>query len=190
LPIIGADVSADVIEFRTRKKGAGGKAGLKRINFHGQKFVGIPNEILLSPVISALSGNDWATWMHISRVLSCELRGDVFKNGQISITHDQFVAAGVGRKYVAGSIRVLVALGLITVERGLAGAEGYRRASLYGLTMHPAGTRNVAENTWSRFKDVVSAKAAARDARAEKSDGSHKSWELYGSLKSEEVALC
>jgi hypothetical protein len=181
-------MSGEVVDFRTRKKGAGGKAGLKRINFHGQKFVGIPNEVLLSPVIHALSGNEWRALMHISRVLSCELRGDTFKNGQISITFVQFEEAGVGRKYIAGSIRVLVALGLITVERGTAGAEGYRKASLYGLTMYPAGSRSIAENTWSKFGDIAAAKATAAAARVEKSDGGHRTWELYGHGKVEEVA--
>ena len=184
-------MSGEVVELRTRKKGSGGKGGAKRANFHGQKFAGFTEEFLKCDALKVLTSNEHLMWLLINRVFSCELGGFLHQNGRIAITHERFEAEGVGRKCIASGTRALEALGLIKVERGLAGAEGYRKSSLYGITAFPMGIRGgkaVATNDWAKFTSVESARAAAIVARADIHSRNHKSWELYGPGQSEAAA--
>jgi hypothetical protein len=177
---------SEVVELRTRKKGTGGKAGVKRINFYKAKFAGFHIELLESPVFHALNANEFRAFNLLNKVLSGDVGGNLFKNGELVITHDQFIAAGVQRNSVAPSLRALEALGLITVVWGDAGAEGYRKSNLFGITSFPTGTRNVAEMKWKLFDDASLAKRVAKAARANKRYD-HKSW-LRARRRSEEAA--
>jgi hypothetical protein len=166
---------SEVVELRTKTKTKGGKGGVKRVNFHKMKFAGLHEELLESPVLHALSANEFRAFLLINKILSVDVGGNIFKNGELVITHERFIAAGVQRNSVAPSLRALEALGLITVVWGDAGAEGYRKSNLFGLTSFPAGTRNVAECRWRLFDDASMAKKVAKAARVSRRFD-HKSW--------------
>jgi hypothetical protein len=162
------------------KKGAGGRAGVKRVRFGDEKFSGNQCALQRAPVLHALNGNDWRVWNYIALKFNDDLGGVIAKNGQIAITYDEFVAAGVTRAKISACVRVLESVGIIKVTRGMAGADGYRKPSLYELTQYPAGSRSIASGDWAKIDNPTSAKSAAREARNARGDGSHKSWESFG----------
>lgn len=91
----------------------------------------LPAEMLRCPAYHAMSGNAVKVTF---RVLSEHISEGGTMNGELVISHEQFIAAGISRNCVAGAIREAEAAGMIAVRRRGRIAEGRNAPNLFRLT--------------------------------------------------------
>jgi hypothetical protein len=93
-------------------------------------------------------------------------------NGKLPVTYGDFIHFGMDRDAVAPAIREAEALGFIRVtQRGHGGNAEYRQPNLFFITFaHARGSASTPPtHDWRKYKTIEEAAAAARAARANKS---------------------
>jgi DNA-binding PadR family transcriptional regulator len=87
-------------------------------------------------------------------------------NGELVVTHEQFVAYGVHHNAIAPALRELEALGFIEItEHGSAGNAAERTPNKFRLTYRNEG-RARPTHEWRRITSTEEAMMAAQDARS------------------------
>jgi hypothetical protein len=128
-----------------------------------EQYVRIPRRLLESPVLQVLNANEWRA---LRRILIEHQQHSGFVNGGLVVTTSDFEAAGVQRKHVGHTWRVLEALGIIQCTRCMQGTSSGRLPNCYRPTFLPTTPRaNDATHEYTRFKTVAEARLAAEAAR-------------------------
>jgi hypothetical protein len=125
-------------------------------------FAGRVIDLLKSPVFCVLSKNARRMLDRIEIELADHYGRD---NGNLPITHRDFVKFGIHDHAVAPASREIVALGLAKIKRGRAGNAEFRRASLHGLTYRRITKDAPPTDEWRQIKTVKEAKKIAAEAR-------------------------
>jgi hypothetical protein len=94
------------------------------------------------------------------------------ENGYLTVPYNQFVEAGIGRRFIKAAIDEAVRLGLLIVERGLYRGGARRQPSRYRLTylkwkfVPAAGAPYYLEPThdWRHFRPEKKARKSGRMA--------------------------
>jgi hypothetical protein len=127
------------------------------------QYVAIPRRLLESPVLQVLNGNEYRA---LIRILVEHQRHSGYVNDGLPVTTDNYVEAGIGRKYVGSALRVLEALGIIECTRRMQGPNSGRLANLWRPTFLPTTPKaNDATHEYSKFTTRADAKAAAKAER-------------------------
>ena len=141
-----------------------GRTGL-RDNL-GSPFCPRPVEFLASPAFRVLTKNDHLVLARIEIELRSHGGHD---NGKLPVTKFDFIDYGVYKHSISDSIRVLEALGIITVQHGRGGNSEHRQPNRFGLNFLCGQLRDAAlTNSWKRFKSIEEAENTAAKARAAK----------------------
>ena len=95
------------------------------------------------------------------------------ENGNLPITYEQFTAYGIRPNSIAPALRVVEALGFITIKHGRGGNAEYRQPNRFGLTYRHSqkaryGDVAVPTNEWQRIKTLEDALQIAEQKRSEK----------------------
>ena len=128
----------------------------------------LPAEMLRCPAYLAMSGNAVKATF---RVLSEHISEGGTMNGELVISHEQFITAGISRNCVAGAIREAEAAGMIAVRRRGRIAEGRNAPNLFRLTWlggwGPDGEKIHPSNDWKgrTVEDVKRARARRKAAK-------------------------
>lgn len=131
---------ASVFNPRDKSRTSVGKTGKMREKFRspprhsdgelGQAWAWFTEELLSSPAFISLTINGHRAFF---RIVVEYLRQGRMKNGNLIVTHADFVRAGVSHNYVADAIDELEYKGLIKVTRGRS-AEGTPHPNRFRLT--------------------------------------------------------
>jgi hypothetical protein len=133
-------------------------------------WIWVTEELIFSPAFTSLSANaSRAIWRIIGEYLKVGRKD----NGQLIVTHPDFIAYGVTGRLVADAIDELVYKGLIRVKRGKA-ADGTAHPSLYRLTFFGDHEASSPTNDWkaigkeevAQWDKVRAAKAFERSTKA------------------------
>lgn len=142
-----------------------GSSMAKRTSFHSRRVTDIPVGPWVPHSAELISSAAWkARPIHVVRLLDrielehCAHAGR--ENGYLTVPYNQFVEAGIGRRFIKAAIDEAVRLGLLIVERGLYRGGAKRRPSRYRLTYlkskfaPAAGTPYYLEPThdWRNFR--------------------------------------
>jgi hypothetical protein len=124
-----------------------------------EQYVRFPRRLLESPVLRVLTANERRA---LDRILVEHQSKSGFVNDGLPVTHRDFVRAGVHPNYVASSMRVLDALGIIECTRNMGGSSSGRTPNLWRPTFLPrTPTTNDATHDYSKFATVTEAKTVA-----------------------------
>jgi hypothetical protein len=86
-------------------------------------------------------------------------------NGELPVTHDQFIEYGIHHNAVSPAIREVEALGFVEItERGRAGNAEWRRPNKFRLTYRQVG-RAATTDEWRNIKTMEEAEVVAQTAR-------------------------
>lgn len=147
----------------------------KRVNVYrtppqGTNWIWLTEDFISSPAYTSLSINaNRALW----RIIAEYLAKNRNENGQLIVTHPQFVAHGVTGRLIADAIDELVFKGLVRALRGRA-ADGTPHPTRFRLTFYGDRDGNAASHDWKaigsddtlRWEDVRPSKAAERSGKA------------------------
>jgi hypothetical protein len=123
--------------------------------------------MLTSPAWLAMSGTARKI---LDRILVEHLAHGGQENGKLPITYAHFREYGIPHKSIAPALRELVALGLISIDRGSAGNRELRQPSLYRIRWLPTPEDTQTYQAWKRYETIEAAMAAAEEARGAKDD--------------------
>ena len=108
----------------------------KRASFHPRRVSDIPAGPWVPHSAELISSPAWRSRsIHLVRLLDridCAHAGR--ENGYLTVTYQQFVQWGIGRRFIKVAIDDAVRLGLLVVEPGLYRGGARRQPSLYRLT--------------------------------------------------------
>jgi hypothetical protein len=128
-----------------------------------EQYVRLPRKLLDSPVWRVLNANEFRA---LFRIMEEHQRHSGYVNDGLIVTTNDFVGAGIGRKYVTSSLRVLEALGIIECTRRMMGASSGRLPNLWRPTFLPTTPKaNNATHDYTKFTTIADAKAAAEAVR-------------------------
>lgn len=141
-----------VFDPRDRSKTAAGKTfDMVKKNTQPPKdqsgWMAITRDLLESPSYRTLSVNGRKA---LDRLIIEHIGHGRLKNGQLVVTHDQFIDYGVTGEYVADAIDELEYKGLLKADRGRAGA-GTAHPTIYRLTFDGTHEGLPASNEWKKF---------------------------------------
>jgi len=139
---------------------------LKRRNAIGEGWISYPLSMLESPALRTLSLSAVRV-MHRLEVEHMHHGGA--ENGNLIVTHNQFIEWGIAQNAIAPAIRELVALGLVVItEKGCGGNENHRRANRFRLTYVNMKSREQPTHEWRKIETIEDAERLAAGARSEK----------------------
>jgi hypothetical protein len=128
-----------------------------------EQFVRLPRELLDSPVVPVLTANEWRALMRI--LIEHQRHAGFIKDG-LPVTTKNFVSFGIHPRYVASSLRVLEALGIVECTRRMKGTSTGRLSNLWRPTFLPTTPKaNDATHEYTKFTTTAEAQAAAEAAR-------------------------
>lgn len=104
-------------------------------------------DLLMSPAYKSLSANALRAY---SRLKAEHIYHARTRNGELIVTHPQFIEYGVTSDYVADALDELTFKGLIKVRRGRAG-DGTAHPSIYTLTIAGTSDGLPATNDWIKI---------------------------------------
>jgi hypothetical protein len=151
----------------------------KRTSFQSRRVTDIPVGPWVPHSAELISSPAWrARPIHVVRLLDrielehCAHAGR--ENGYLTVPYNQFVEAGIGRRFIKAAIDEAVRLGLLIVERGLYRGGARRQPSRYRLTylkwkfVPAAGAPYYLEPThdWRHFRPEKKARKSGRMATA------------------------
>lgn len=130
-------------------------------------FAGRLVEMLESPAYRVLSR---AAHLVLSRIEIENVQHAGQTNGDLAVTHRDFVKYGVSHNQIGPALRELEALGFIVVtERGVAGNADEKAPNKFRLTYRgsngPHAVMGDGSHEWRRCKTMKEAKAMAKMAR-------------------------
>jgi hypothetical protein len=109
-------------------------ARLKDVAKSEGAFVMLELELLASP---AWQGQTINCRRLIDRLMIEHMRHAGTENGKLQVSWDQFVAAGIGRRFIKAALSEAVARGLLEIEGGQYRGAARTTPSLYRLTFLP-----------------------------------------------------
>jgi hypothetical protein len=126
----------------------------RKPNAIGGQFAALPIEMLKSPAFRALSLTALRVLLRIEIEHACHGGKD---NGNLPVTHDQFIEYGARKNSVAPALQELIVAGVIEItEKGRGGNSVWRRPNRFRLTYRSAGTKP-ATNEWRNRQASVEA---------------------------------
>jgi hypothetical protein len=128
-----------------------------------EQYVRFPRKLLESPALRVLTANEYRAFI---RILIEHQRHSGFVKDGLPVTKKDFVSFGIHPRYVASSLRVLEALGLIECTRRTKGTSSGRLSNLWRPTFLPTTPKaNNATHDYTKFTTTTEAHAAAEAAR-------------------------
>src|SRR5438270_6453105 len=111
----------------------------KRVSFHSRRVTDILTGPWVAHSAELISSPAWlARSIHVVHLLDCiELEHCANagrENGYLIVTYNQFVEAGIGRRFIKRAIEEAMRLGLLDVYPGLYRGGAKRQPNLYRLT--------------------------------------------------------
>jgi hypothetical protein len=139
---------------------------LKRRSAIGEGWISYPLSMLENPAMRTLSLSAVRV-MHRLEVEHMHHGGA--ENGNLIVTHNQFIEWGIAQNAIAPAIRELVALGFAEItEKGCGGNENHRRANRFRLTYVNMKSREQPTHEWRKIETIEDAERLAARARSEK----------------------
>lgn len=93
---------------------------------------------VMRPVALLVSSAHRALGIHARRILDCieieHCRHYRKRNGELQVSYNDFVGAGIGRRFIHGGLRDLQIVGLLEIRAGRCAPGQFRAPNLYRLT--------------------------------------------------------
>lgn len=134
------------------------------VKLPSDQFLALPRNLLESPVMRVISA---PALRALFRLCVEHLAHGGAENGNLCVTHQQFITVGVGRNTVKGALIELEALGLI--EMVVQGGRSYgdtRLPSRFRLTF-PQGRKCDPTHDWFAVRDEADALRRVAEAKAQ-----------------------
>jgi hypothetical protein len=128
-----------------------------------EQYIRLPRKLLESPVLEVLAANEYRA---LFRILIEHQRHSGFVKDGLPVTKKNFVSFGIHPRYVASSLRVLEALGIVECTRSMKGTSTGRLPNLWRPTFLPTTPKaSDATHDYTKFTTKAEAHAAAEAAR-------------------------